>query len=370
MSFSADSFPGMSPPTSHPLDSAAKSAGGTSKSHGPEDEPIDLLQRIQSAIPDLHTLVNKYRETSGRLGERESRIKESEAHKAAALKQKEIYIQQLAKELEALSTKHSTESSKLRLEIGNMEDKQKALQESLAAEKKLKTELEGAHRSLQLNLEQAERAMQERELTMTRNVESWKRKMSEDFAIKQRTLEDEIRRARDSETALQAQLSQVHKTHAQEKDGWSRQRRELETRMRRDLDDALEARKRDLEESHRKQQLNKEAWDKERTVLGKGTEEQRKVLVAQHQIEREELEKTYRQSEARIRKQAEESGVKLQNEVQMLRAGWDTDKTKFNKATAELRAAANKLNEENVKLQKLAEAFGNITELKPKGDHF
>ena len=355
------------------MDSGAKSAGGTLKSRGPEDEATDLLQRIQSAIPDLHTLVNKYRETSGRLGERESRIKESEAQKAAALKQKETSIQQLAKELETLSSKYSTESSKLRLEIGNMEDKQKALQESLAAEKKSKIELEGAYRSLQSNLEQAERAMQEREVTMTRNVDSWKRKISEEFAMKQRSLEDEIRRTRECEAALQAQLSQVHKTHAQEKDGWSRHRRELETsntRMRRDLDDVQEARKRDLEESHRKQQLNKEAWDKERTVLGKGTEEQRKVLVAQHQIEREELEKTYRQSEARIRKQTEESGVKLQNEIDRLKAGWDTDKTKFNKATAELRAAANKLNEENIKLQKLAEAFGNITELKPKGDHF
>ena len=355
------------------MDAAPKSAGGGPQSQSPEDDAIDLLQRIQSAIPDLHTLVNKYRETSGRLGEREFRIKESEAQKTAVLKQKEAYIQQLVKELEAISTKHSAESSKLRLEIGNMEEKQKTLQDSWVAEKKSKGELEAAHRSLQTKLEQGERAMQEKEATMNRNVDLWKRKMAEEFSMKQRSLEDELRRAQDSEAALQAQLGQVHKAHVQEKEGLSRQRRELETsntRLRRDLDDALEARKRDLEESHRKQQLNKEAWDKERTVLGKGTEEQRKVLVAQHQIERDELEKTYRQSEARIRKQAEENATKLQNEVEKLRMGWDTDKTKFNKATAELRAAANKLNEENIKLQKLADAFGNITELKSKGDHF
>lgn len=373
ISFSGDSFHGMSPPTSHPMDSAAKSAGAGSKNQGPEDDAVDLLQRIQSAIPDLHALVNKYRETSGRLGERESRMKESEAHKAAALKQKEGYIQQLAKELEGVSTKHSAESSKLRLEIGNMEEKHKGLQDSLAAEKKSKSELEVAHRSLQVRLEQAERALQEKEVVMTRNFDLWKRRMSEEFAMKQRTLDDELRRARESEAALQAQLGQIHKVHAQEKDGWSRRRRELETSnnmLRRDLDDALEARKRDMEETQRKQQLNREAWDKERTVLGKGTEEQRKVLVAQHQIERDELEKTYRQSEARIRKQAEESGIKLHNEIEKLRAGWDTDKTKFNKATTELKAAANKLNDENIKLQKLTEALENITELKSKGDPF
>ncbi len=373
LGFSGDSFPGMAPPTSHPMDSAAKSAGMGSKSQSPEDDSVDLLQRIQSAIPDLHALVSKYRETSVRLGEREFRIKESEAQKAAALKRKEGYIQQLAKELEAVSAKHSAESSKLRLEIGNMEEKHKGLQDNLAAEKKSKSELEAAHRSLQTRLEQAERSLQEKEVMMTRNFDLWKRKISEDFGMSQRTFEDEIRRTQDSEAALQAQLAQVHKVHAQEKDGWSRQRRELETSntmLHRDLDDALEARKRGLEESHRKQQLNKEAWDKERTVLGKGTEEQRKVLVAQHQIEKDELEKTHRQSEARVRKQAEESGTKLQSEIEKLRAGWDTDKTKFNKATAELKAAASKLNDENIKLQKLTEAFGNITELKSKGDPY
>ena len=363
----------MSPTTSHTVGSAAKSAGASSKSQSPEDDAIDLLQRIQCAIPDLHALVNKYRETSGRLGERESLIKESEAQKAAALKQKENYIQQLGKELEAASTKNSAESSKLRLEIGNMEEKHKALQDSLAAEKKSKAGLEAAYRSLQGKLEQAERALHEKEVMMVQKVDIWKRKMSEEFAVKQKSLEDEIRRARDAEVALQAQLGQVHKAHAQEKEGFSHQRRELETsnaRLRRDLDDALEVRRRDLEDSHRKQQLNKEAWDKERTVLGKGTEEQRKVLVAQHQIERDELDRTYRQSEARIRKQADESSLKLQNEIERLRGGWDTDKAKFSKATAELRAATNKLNDENIKLQKLAEAFGNITELKSKGDPF
>ena len=373
MSMSGEFLPGMAPPSSHPMEPAAKSAGGGPQSQSPEDDAIDLLRRIQSAIPDLHTLVNKYRETSGRLGERESRIKESEAQKAAVLKQKETYIQQLVKEIETISTKYSAESSKLRLEIGNMEEKQKSLQDSWTAEKKSKGELEEAHRNLQAKLEQSERAIQEKEAMMNRNVELWKRKMSEEFGMKQSFLEDELQRTRDSEAALQAQLGQVHRAHTQEKEGLSRQRRELETnntRLRRNLDDALEAKKRDLEESHKKQQLKKEAWDKERTVLGKGTEEQRKVLVAQHQIERDELEKTYRQSEARIRKQAEESITKLQDEIEKLSVGWDSDKIRFNKAIAELRAAANKLDEENVKLQKLADAFGNITELKSKGDHF
>ena len=355
------------------MDSTQWSAGTGSKSHGPEDDAVELLQRIQSAIPDLHTLLNKYRETSGLLGERESRMKESEAQKATALQQKESYIQQLAKELQVLSDKYSAESSKLRLEVGNMEEKQKSLQDSLVVEKKSRVELEVVHRDLQVRLQQAERALQEKEVTMNRKLEIWKEKMSEEHARKQRTLEDEIRRARDSEATMQAQLGQVHKTHAQEKEGWSRRRRELENssaRMRQDLDEALEAKKINFEEDQRKQQLHKEAWDKERTVLGKGTEEQRKVLIAQNQIDRDELERSYRQSETRIRKQAEDSYMKLQSELERTKAGWDSDRSKYNKATAELKAAAKKLNDENVKLQKLAETFGNIAELKSKGDGF
>jgi hypothetical protein len=165
---------------------------------------------------------------------------------------------------------------------------------------------------------------------------------------------------------------------------WLRQKRDLEeshARLRREWEMALESRQKAVEESHRKQLQDKTAWDKEReslthdwdqerAILGKGSEEQRKILGAQFEKEKEDMQKKWQSSQARANKQAEEAQAKLQKEIDRLKAGWDADKSKFAKATAELRNAIVKLNEDNTNLQKLAEAFGDITDLKSREDPF
>lgn len=388
-SFSGESFPNMPLPIVNSPEQAFFKDGYVPSPQEKEEDVGNLVQRIQSAIPDLHLLMNRCQETSDQLEVRKSIIRETEAQKAAALKQKETYIERLGKELEALSSKHTAESNKLRLEIGNMEEKHKELQDNLSAEKKVKEELEATNRALRAEKENTEQKLSEEKNIMARDIQIWKEKESKEFAARQSAFEMELQRQKqESESKLQARLAEVNQRYALEKEelqtGWSSQRQELEdshARLRRDLESALEAREKAVDEARRKQLQDREAWNKEReslshswgeerAVLGKGSEEQRTILAAQHQSEKDGLQKKWQASQSRAHKLAEEVTSKLQKDNERLRAGWDADKAKFAKATGELKSAAIKLNEDNIKLQKLAEAFGEVTDLKSREDPF
>ncbi len=387
-SFSGEPFPNDLQSLARGPEQSTQPGGLTACPQASEDDAVELLQRIQSAIPDLHLLLNRYKETSGQLGVRETLIRETEAQKAAALEQKEAHIEKLILELEALSSKHSAESSKLRLEIGNMEEKQKELQDHLQMEKKARDDLESRNHALQEQKEQAERTIQELKLSMDRQSAVWK-ETSQSYSAQQTSLEGELQSVkRECQARLQTQESEMKESWAQERAAlqaeWLRQKRDLEeshARLRREWEMALESRQKAVEESHRKQLQDKTAWDKEReslthdwdqerAILGKGSEEQRKILGAQFEKEKEDMQKKWQSSQARANKQAEEAQAKLQKEIDRLKAGWDADKSKFAKATAELRNAIVKLNEDNTNLQKLAEAFGDITDLKSREDPF
>ena len=286
--------------------------------------------------------------------------------------------------MESTSSKHAAESNKLRREIGEMEEKQKDLEDDLWAEKKAKDELEAANRALRLEKEISEVRLTEEKNGMARDVNYWKEKESKEEA-KIKALEAELEHQRQER---EAQIAVLNKQHAKDKEelqsGWSKQRTEIEDgnmRIKRDLEASLEAQRKANEEEYRKyiqdlESRNKEreslcvSWEEERTILGKGWEEQRKILSAKHQTEKDEMLKKWQASQSRANKSAEEENLRLQKEIEKLQAGWDADKAKFAKASTEMRSAALKLNEENVKLQRLAEAFGEVTDLKSREDPF
>ena len=354
-----------------------------------EDDAV--LQRIQSAIPDLHHLLSRYRETSGQLSDREVHLREAELHKTEVLKEKDNHIQRLTKELDdALkrhrdeNNRHAEEKSKLRLEIGNMTEKHNELQENLQAEKKRREETEIALHSSKV--ENGQLIMRINDIN--RDLDKCKTKTMEDAAQKEKSHQDQLQRQiKDSETSLQARLVELRTTHTQEKDSmqksWDQRNRELEaahSRTRSDMDKSRESLQRQLDEKHKQHVQDREnwsrerdsmtgRWEEERTALGKGSEEHR-ILASQHQREKEELQRGFAISEDRLKKAQSDVTTKMQARIDKLKAGWDTDKDRFNKAIAELRASAAKINDENTKLQKLAQVFGEVTDLKSREDPY
>ena len=373
MSATGEPFP-TAQPASGPMEKTSSlDSPGEPKQEG-EDDAVDLLQRIQSAIPDLHLLLNRYRETSGKLGMRENLIKETEAQKSAALKQKEAYIDKLGKELDDVKSKYSAESSKLRFEISNMEEKQKELRDIVSVEQKSKEELQAKNHALLIESERMRNKFEEERSRIVSDFEAWKRKASED----KKSLEEDLQRQKQlADTTLQARLADIGKVHAQQKESLqtslARQIKDLEAnhaKARQELEKALDARQKVAEESRRNHAEDKESWEKERAVLGKGSEEQRRILTSRHQSEKNDMQKSQEVSEARIRKQAQDDMAKLHDQIEGLKAGWDADKGKFARSTADLKAQAARVDEENKRLQRLAEAFGEVTDLRSRGDPF
>ena len=367
--------------------SVAPDPAGSSGQEVPDD-PTNLLYRIQSAIPDLHLLLNRYRETSGQVSVREDIIRKTEAQMAEALRQKEAYIDKLGKELETVSQRHSAESSKFRLEIGNLEEKHKELQDNFESSKKSKDDLDVAHHALQSEKELLETKLQESKATVQRDFDQWKSQTAEEFAMRQKCMEDDIQRqSNDSRAVMQERITELTKSHAKEKEVLQiklLQFRELEashSRLRHDLELTRKARQKDLEESQRKELQSREAWDKERSTivrnwdeerlsLGKGWEEQRRILAVKHESEKDDMQSTWKSTQTQINERAEGNIARLQREIEKLKAGWDADKARFVKATTELKAVAAKLDNENDSLQRMVEAFGEATDFRSKGDTY
>ena len=313
-----------------------------------EDDTIGLLQRMQSAIPDLHLLLNRFRDTSSQLGMKENLIKETEAQNTVALKQKEAHIEKLVQEVEDVKSKHSAESSKLRFEISNMEEKLKELLDNVIAEQKMKEELRLKNQSLSEDLERIHINFEDRIAKILNDLEVAKKESSEN-----RVVDDDLERQKtEAEKSLQSRLADQRKIHAQEIDSLrtesTRQLKELETNH---VQTRLELKK-IVDESRRKHTEDIASWEKERCVLEKDSEEQRRILVAKHQSEKEEIEKVYEDSKAQIRLHAQEERGKLL------------------KSSADLEIQATRLHDENIKLQRMADAFGELTDLRGRGDPF
>lgn len=354
-----------------------------------EDDAADLLQRIQGAIPDLQSLVHRYKETSGQLGDKESRLLETEAEKSEALRHRETEISQLRKELEAVKSKHEGERSRLRLEVGNMEEKHKELQDSLAEENKFKEDLQARHRALETELDRVKRISADEKAAMESDFAALKKKMSDEFAVKQKALEENAHyRNQDTEAALKAELAETKKLHAQEVEtlrfSEERKMREREANhfsitqgLRKDLEESKrlrdESRKRHAEDRgvmDKKRELQEIESDKERAALDESFEERRRTLIEQYQSKADEMQKDHEASKARIRQEAEDETAVARREAARLKAGWERDKITFAGISRDLTARVKSMDEENSSLKKLAETFGEVTDLKSRGDPF
>ena len=349
-----------------------------------EDDTVDLLYRVQNAIPDLHLLLNRYKQTSGQLGQRENLIRQTEAQKAEALRQKEVCIERLEKELEFESQKHSTEMSTLRLELRSLEVKYGELQDTIATEIQLEDKPEMTNESLQKQNCILEQQTQQALDAASKDL----KQVLEESNQKELSIREELLSKTRAEDELQVKIVEMSKWHMDEREhlktSWARERRDLETSHAREileLEKALEACRHDLEKSRRKEKDRRERWDEDRKGLIQTrdaelvrvdtiSEQRYKALEAQHTWEKVDTQTKLTLSLKESLKRIEENNAELKSEVEKLKAGWDADKHKFDRLSTELKNIAEREIRENNKLQKRLESFGDVTEFRTQGDHF
>ena len=348
-----------------------------------EDDPADLLQRIQGAIPDLQSLLHHYKETSGQLSDKETRLQAAEAQKLETIRNRETQINQLSKELDEVKNKHQAECSKLRLELGNVEEKHKELQENFVQEQKSKEAIQTSLQTSATNNEEMQQKWENEKVSLERDFATKEKKMLDEYNAKQKVLvENSNHQSRDTIAILQAQLDEKDKLHAQEIDalqaGELRRKRSLEARHNshtQGLQEKIGRHKVEREESRIR---NADLWRKERETLElkwnqerisleqslerqqQGFERQLQKLVDQHRTETERIQTEYELSLTRQRKEADHQKTELHGTIQRLKAEFSE---KLNERVASI-------NEENRKLQKLADAFGEVTDLRSRGDAF
>ena len=109
----------------------------------------ELLTRISSAIPDLHLLLSRYKETHGELGAQEQLIRKAEAQRMETTRRKDEHVSTLLKEIEDIKKKHAVEINKYRVQFGSLNDKQRENEEHISELKASRDSLHVVNQNLQ-----------------------------------------------------------------------------------------------------------------------------------------------------------------------------------------------------------------------------
>ncbi|MCJ1351624.1 MAG: hypothetical protein MMC33_001608 [Icmadophila ericetorum] len=311
------------------------------------DNGQDLVDRVQTVIPDLHLLVSRFRETADQLDAREAKIRQTEAAKVEALRQKEAYISRLEREIDSMSHKYAAENEDLKREIEEREEERQDLEANAASRHKSKERLEAAYHNLQKEKELIEKRSEQASRLAAQESAEWKEKLMEEFTAKKKQMNEELQQKIKHEVAMQNRMSEMHRSQSKERES---------------LRVALEA-------AQWKERESREAWDNERETLmqeweeerkkfKRDLEDQRRAVDARYAEDKEKLQKgSRRTSHVQLNMHPEVENAELRKEVERFRTLWISDKSKLAKATDDVRDVT-------AKLQSIADACAEPSEFR------
>ncbi|KAJ5250401.1 hypothetical protein N7489_000811 [Penicillium chrysogenum] len=217
-----------------------------------DSEHIELLQRIQSAIPDINRLLHGFRSTHNKLSTREAEMKHIGSQHDQALMHKDYYIEALQAQMKKTANESAEEDAKLkhtiselRLELGDLQEKQKDLEDGLAVHQKSNEELTETKVQLEGQINQ---------------------------------LNESIKESKEAhEKALEAQREEQEKALVAQKEELTELFEEIKAEDEKTAAENLETRERELRSEH---EANKNEWEKEKAQLQESFETQRTELEA------------------------------------------------------------------------------------------
>lgn len=351
------------------------------------EDPTSLLQRVHSTLPDLHALISSYQDLYGRLESREEQVRIMEIHRATQMQQQANRIAKLERELESVVNKHAADSGQLKLHISEMDKRCNYLQERWKSESKARESLQTANDALRSEQRRMEKKYEEGKAALTRKLSHEKDSMAAEHRARQKTMHDQLQaqlqgQSQKAEAHLSLRIAEINGVNEREKqeleNAWTKRRRELEDKHENaicSLEDALEAKQKVVDEERRTYLQAREGWDREREImlrrwdeergmLRKASEEQHRTMTTKHERETNEIMKQVSQMQNRTDK--DDLILKLQKENEALRGGWEADRFKYQQKASDFKTTARTLNEQNSKLQRLMEGFGDAVDAKGK----
>ncbi|KAJ5952373.1 uncharacterized protein N7479_010786 [Penicillium vulpinum] len=215
-------------------------------------EHIELLQRIQSAIPDINRLLHGFRSTHSKLSTREAEMKHIGNQHEQALIHKDYYIEALQSQMKKAANESAEEGAKLkhtinelRLELGDLQEKQKDLEDGLAVHQKSNEELSETKAQLEGQVNQLNENIKESQEAHDKELEVQKE---------------------EQEKALVAQKAELTELFE-----------EIKAEDEKTAAENLETRERELRAEH---EASREEWEKEKAQMQESFEAQRTELEA------------------------------------------------------------------------------------------
>ena len=362
--------------------------GMDSKGHMPapdtDGEHIQLLQRIQDAIPDLSRLLRGYKNTQSKLLARESEIKQIQAQNEQSLMHKDFYIEALQNQMRKAAAESAEETNKLknnvnelRMELGNLEEKHKDMEENLIDAQKSNNQLSQwkieldcqvtkLNTTIQEEREAHEKAIEKQKEEHTDALATQKREMTETF--EEIKAEDE----RAHKEAMQTQENQLLDQQASMKNDYENQKQQMQdaydalqgdfnskvtelestqTDLSNTRDD-LDAKHKELEDAREAHANEIEAMNAEFNDKQRQWDEHRTDLETQISQKAEELANTEQERE-RLEGECIHKEKQLQHAVE------------------EMRTTMGNMDKDHDRLKKTLQSLGEATDLKSsKGDSF
>lgn len=216
-----------------------------------DQEHIELLHRIQSAIPDINRLLHGFRHTHTRLNSREAEIKQIGSQHEQALMHKDFYIEALQSQMKKTANESAEECAKLkntvnelRLELGDLQEKQKDLEDGLAGHQKANEELSQSKSELEAEIEKLNASIKEAQETHEKEIETQKEEHVKSLTTQKQELTElfEEIKAEDEKAAaetLEAREKELRDQHESSKEEWGKEKKLME--------DTLETQRGELE---------------------------------------------------------------------------------------------------------------------------
>jgi serine/arginine repetitive matrix protein 2 len=365
-------------------------------------DPGDVFSRISQAIPDLHVLLAQYKEAHGQLSVREDLLRRSAVEQEERLRVKDDEIADLKERNRSQEHRFSTEANRLRLQIGDLEEQARELHQQRIETDRVKREaydtrsaFDAAMRSWEAKykeLEEAHAVLARTSAEKTTDFDEWKSNYTTRNDAEKIALAIHFdQRLKDADVLAETQRQEAAAAFVVEKDELRSefQRKQLERqasfeRVRNELETKLGAAQLDREESLRQERESREVWLAEREALikaheddrenfHKGWDEQRDLLDAQYQKSKDESDKAWIELHADASRRADEEKARvdqLMQEKEELLRRYNALRAESEKEKAIIKSVATNLESEKSRLEKLMECYGDIAEIKSKGDSY
>lgn len=317
-----------------------------------QDGSGDVFTRIANTIPDLHVLLARYKETHSQLSLREDLLRRSSLEQEEKLRAKDDEIDALKDKISNLQYKHSTDTGRLRLEIGNWEEQAKEFRHRAVQAEKSKEEARLAHDAAMTSWESRYRALEDSYVALQRSAAEEKAKAWTDFHEWKSTA---TTRHDAEKIALAIQFDKKLKEADILADIRRQEAAEAFAKEKDELEAKLNAARRDCDEALRHERESRDAWLAERALL-----------EAQHKKDKEDSEKAWMKLHAEERAIVDE----LTSEKEELLRKCNELKAESQKEKATIKSVATNLESEKFRLEKLMECYGDIAEIKSKGDAY